>query len=47
MGQQVRDAKLETRASRARLAYQRAPYRRLIEEILHLTYRRVKAGSGT
>lgn len=47
MGRQVRDAKLETRASRARLAYQRAPYRRLIEEGLHLTYRRVKAGSGT
>ena len=47
MGRQVRDAKLESRASRARLGYQRAPYRRLIEEGLHLTYRKVKAGSGT
>jgi len=47
VGRQVRDAKLETRASRSRLSYQRAPYRRLIEEGLHLTYRTVKAGSGT
>ena len=47
MGRQVRDAKLESRASRARLGYQRAPYRRLIEEGLHLTYRKVKSGSGT
>jgi len=47
VGRQVRDAKLETRSARARLAYQRAPYRRLIEEGLHLSYRRVKTGSGT
>ncbi|MGI3898893.1 MAG: hypothetical protein ACRYGP_26740 [Janthinobacterium lividum] len=47
MARQVRDAKLETRASRGRLTYQRAPYRRAIEQGVHLTYRKVKAGSGT
>ncbi len=47
MARQVRDAKLETRASRGRLTYQRTPYRRAIEEGIHLTYRKVKLGSGT
>jgi integrase len=44
MARTVRDAKLETRSARARLAPQGAPYYRGLDPGLHLGYRKGKAG---
>jgi integrase len=46
MARTVNDARLETRAARARLKPQGKPYWRAIEPGLHLGYRRPQAGSG-
>jgi hypothetical protein len=46
MAQTVRDTALETRAARSRLAVQGKPYCRLLDQGLHLGYRR-NAGTGT
>src|SRR5215475_10570506 len=46
MAQTVRDAALETRTARARLEQRGKPYYRLLDQGLHLGYRR-NAGSGT
>lgn len=46
MARTVRDAKLDTREARLRLKPRPKPHYRLIEEGLHLGYRKPKAGSG-
>ncbi len=46
MSRLVRDANLETRTARARLAAQGKPYYRAVEPGLHLGYRKPKAGAG-
>lgn len=46
MARTVRDAKLDTRTSRLKLAPRAKPYWRALESGLHLGYRRPKAGSG-
>jgi integrase len=47
MARTVRDASLESRSARLRLAPQGRPYWRLLEFGLHLGYRRLREGSGT
>jgi integrase len=47
MPRQVRDASLQTRAARSRLAARKDPYYRLIEQGLHLGYRKLASGPGT
>jgi integrase len=47
MPRQVRDANLETRTARSRLKMRKDPYFRLIEQGLHLGYRRLTSGPGT
>src|SRR5450631_2727944 len=46
MARTVRDSALDSRAARSRLSGQRKPYWRLIEEGLHLGYRKPKGRSG-
>jgi integrase len=43
----VRDSNLETRAARARLRVRHKPFFRLIEQGLHLGYRKLASGPGT
>jgi integrase len=47
MPRQVRDASLETRTARSRLKVRKDPYFRLIEQGLHLGYRKLASGPGT
>jgi len=47
MPRKVRDANLETRTARHRLAVRHKPYFRLIERGLHLGYRRLNGRPGT
>lgn len=46
MAKTVRDAKMDSRAARERLASQGKPHYRIIEPGLHLGYRKPKSGSG-
>lgn len=46
MSRTVRDAKLESRAERARLKARGKPYYRMIDPGLHLGYRRLRGGPG-
>jgi hypothetical protein len=46
MARTLRDSTLETRAARARLKARGKPYYRVVEEGLHLGYRRVKGRPG-
>ena len=46
MARTVRDSNLDTRAARGRLIGRRKPYWRLLEEGLHLGYRKPKGRSG-
>ena len=47
MPRKVRDANLETRKARNRLAVRHKPYFRLIEPGLHIGYRKLPSGPGT
>jgi len=47
MPRSIRDANLETRTARSRLAVRHKPYMRLIEPGLHLGYRKLAGGPGT
>jgi integrase len=47
MPRKVRDAQLETRTARSRLKVRHKPYYRLIEQGLHLGYRKLGSGPGT
>ena len=47
MPRQVRDSNLETRTARSRLKARHKPYFRLIEQGLHLGYRKLTSGPGT
>jgi integrase len=47
MPRTVRDSNLETRAARGRLRVRHKPYFRLIEQGLHLGYRKLASGPGT
>jgi integrase len=46
MARTVRDANLEKREARRRLKARRKPYYRMMEEGLHLGYRKLKGGAG-
>ena len=47
MARTIRDAALETRTARGRLKVRKDPYFRLIEQGLHLGYRKLVSGPGT
>src|SRR3954469_7360866 len=46
MARIIKDAALETRAARQRLKPRGKPYYRIVEEGLHLGYRKPRAGAG-